>query len=81
MAGSSKKVVTALMAKVLFTLLLLLLIGVSWLLFSNGGAKLVFNAVQAAVPGLKVSRLDGRLIGPLMLQGFEFKNENLKIKL
>lgn len=55
-------------------LLLLVAVGMAWLVGTTSGARVALKIVRARIPGdLAVGRVDGALVGPLVLEKVEYR--------
>jgi translocation and assembly module TamB len=54
----------------------------AWLLATGSGLRFVWNRAAGFVPGdVEIRALDGRLIGPVIVEGFLLSTENLRVTL
>ena len=65
-----------------FSLILLAVATLAWfLLMTAPGARLVLEFVEPRIPGaLSYEELDGRLIGPLELEGVRYEHEAVEVR-
>ncbi|MFK8018426.1 MAG: translocation/assembly module TamB domain-containing protein [Pseudomonadales bacterium] len=66
--------------KIVLLMLLCVVIAVGWLLATDGGTRTAFKAIEGLVPGLQVQKINGRLIGPLELNGLLFETDTIRVR-
>jgi len=66
---------------IVLVMLVLPVMSIAWLTLSEDGLLWLYQQLKPYVPGqLSVTRVQGRLIGPVILTGMEYKRSDLHIK-